>query len=75
MGKGKVVNLGHVLSVERFVLSVGGLVLAVASFYLVSPASAVFVFLCCIPVLVAFGAEDTPASVEVRKLRSFGAPL
>ena len=70
MGKGQVIDSGHVLHV-------GGLVLSVGSFFSVSRASAVFVFLCCIRVFGAFGAcgaEGAAANNIVTTLRAFGAP-
>ena len=68
MGKGQVVDSGHVPRV-------GGLVLSVGGFYSLSRASAVFVFLCCTRVFGACGAEGAAANKRVTTLRAFGAPL
>ena len=71
MGKGQVIDSGHVLRD-------GGLVLSVGGFYSLSRASAVFVFLCCTRVFSAFGAcgaEGAAANKGVTTLRAFGAPL
>ena len=60
------------------VLSDGGLVLSVGGFFSASRASAVFVVLCCIRVLGAFGAcgtEGAAVNKAVTKLRAFGAEL
>ena len=65
------ITSGHVLSARSLVLSVG-------SFFSVSRASAVFVFLYCICVFGAFGAcvaEGAAANKRVTKLRAFGTPL
>ena len=55
--------------------SVGGLVLSGGGFFSVSRACAVFVFLCCIRVFGACGAEGAAATKGVTELHAFGALL